>query len=138
MELTALIQTLRNCAEATSCPSDCPMKSKNWNRMGYAACKPFKDNATYVPVSLLQEAVAQLEQHIPHILSVEELRGYDGPLWVEWNAPYDYDSQWALRDFPSDWTPNKNSGLYTKYRYWSTRPTKEQAALIPWRKLTDE
>lgn len=132
MELTALIQSVRNCADEVDCPTDCPMKSTYWKRMGYAACKPFTEGATYVPTLLLHEILAQLEKQVPKLMTLEELRGYDGPLWIEWRPPYDYDSQWALRDFPKDWTPEKDTALFIKYRYWTAPPSKEQAKAVEW------
>lgn len=74
MDKAEIVKGLRCCieAETTACPEDCPLKDEAWRESGRCACKAFEDGFIKVPTTLIETAIAVLDNPDPRLEELAE------------------------------------------------------------------
>lgn len=82
---------------------------------------------------LAADALALLKAQEPRVMTLEELRKYSGPVWVEWrDKRYEYDNGWEVATFTENYAAEGETYNGKEYRYWTAKPTDEQREATPW------
>lgn len=82
---------------------------------------------------ILEDALALLKAQEPRVMTIEELRGYSGPVWVEWrDERYAYENGWEVATFTEEYAADDETYNGKDYRYWTSRPTDEQREAVKW------
>lgn len=116
-DLDEVIKALECCIDETKCGSECPYWDDNGN------CRS----------NMEADALALLKAQEPRVMTLEELRKYSGPVWVEWrDKRYEYDNGWEVATFNENYAADGETYNGKEYRYWTAKPTDEQREATPW------